>query len=569
MLWQKLPPFQPRITKIDLQYSWDRIRSPGSPSPFEMDQLSQVLSDAERDLSDYEEDIRSLESMVSDFRKKREELQRYVEHCKVYLSPIRKLPTEIMGEVFLYYQDLVGSGRDDKEFREPLRYPNSSNSQLTALFLGSMCKLWHSISLSTPRLWSRFSLFLDEDCNALSHLLKIYLLRSKQTPISFDLTIDEDYHMSSNNILSLLIAESHRWFSASWDVLCANEEVMSSLNVQRDLPLLQHIEWMGNALSADEPFGMLVGAHTPRTLTLESSFKFLDSKLRWDQLHFLCARMASSNDGVLQFIVKLTRQCPALRHLGLHFTDFPFDMPALSGQAIHLDKLESLHLENVTLYELGEIFSISTLPNLRRLSLSADNGYDSSAPNISVFSSFMERSQCPISSLHLNKFHKVGPGMTFVCEMFRYLPSLTELTVSLLNYGNSDPHDISIMKSLIHPIGTDQGREQSTLDTSDTILPLLQKLVLELPVHHLLASRIIEMVESRRIGGNLGSSQVGQGLCNFQSVTLFLWSSGSTDELPNLQIHRLEELGVEIIMCTPSCRRYIDERMGRSRFDPL
>jgi hypothetical protein len=363
MLWQRLPPFQPRITDIDLKYSWDRIRSPGSPSPSELDQLSQAISDAKQDISDYEEDIRSLEGLLSGFRRKREELKQYVERCRAYLSPIRKLPTEIMGEVFLYYQDLHRSGRDDGEFKEPLCDPYSSNSHVTALFLGSKCKLWHSISLSTPRLWSRFSLVLDRD-NALSHLLRIYLLRSKNTPLSFDLTIYKGYGMSSNDILSLLVADSHRW-----DFGDAKEEALSSLRVQKDLPLLQHIQWSGGGLSADEPFGILTGAHTPRTMSLESYDGFLCSKLRWDQLHLL--RVIGFIDGhdLLEFIVKLTRQCPALHCLELCLEDATaLDIPVLFDQAIRLDTLESLTLEYTTCYELGEIFSISTLPNLQRLS---------------------------------------------------------------------------------------------------------------------------------------------------------------------------------------------------------
>ncbi|KAF5356366.1 hypothetical protein D9758_009521 [Tetrapyrgos nigripes] len=252
------------------QFSRERIRAPGSPSSPEHTQLSQIVAEAEKDLSDYEEDLRCLD-IVSDLRKKRDDLQTYVDDCKAYLSPIRQLPTEILGEIFLYYQDLHGTCKDGR-FREPINDPVHSAQDLTALMLSSVSKLWHSICLFTP------DLSLPVEANA------------------------------------TLLRYSHRWFSTSWELCGMDEETVTCLGVQKDLPLLQYIAFS------------------------------------WSEVHFLRASNLFGDVGVVEFLTKLAGlagQCRALHSLEVQFEE-EYHEPVQLECTIRLDTLEYLCLDKVS-----------------------------------------------------------------------------------------------------------------------------------------------------------------------------------------------------------------------------
>ncbi|KAF5356419.1 hypothetical protein D9758_009525 [Tetrapyrgos nigripes] len=579
MLWQRLPSFQPRVQDIDLQSSRDRIRSSGSPTSSESSQLSKLISDARQDLSDYgkdirnlknvllqpsrdrirspgsptssessqlsklisnagqdrsdyEKDIQSLQNALLDLSKKKEELGRYVDHCKAYLSPIRRLPTEIMGEIFLYYQDLHRSARNDRQFREPLTRPlySSTSPAMTTLVLSSVCKLWHTITLATPQLWSRFSLRISEKCGSLSHLLEIYLSRSKQHPLAFDVAVNGEGPISKN-IMRLLSAHSHRWLFASLLRECLG------LNMQTDLPLLQSLEMI---YAGAESLNAFAGARTLRTVSVVGISRFLHSNLHWDQVHFLRAHRLELDAGLPKYVWELAQKCRALRSLELGFYDYPPHGTAGFTGSIHLSKLESLCLHFVKWYNVCELFSISTLPSLRKLSFSLTN-YSGPTPDIAAFSSFISRSKCSISALRLTDLRTSTAQIA--CGMLHHIPTLTELIVEEAYY-DSRYHDPPVMAPLIaalrispSPVEVDRQAGESK-----PAIPLLRRLVMEVCADNFPTSQFVDMLESR---GMLAEGCLGA----LNSVKLLLQWGGYAKNLPLPQ--PLETWpGLEIITST-------------------
>ncbi|KAF5356427.1 hypothetical protein D9758_009524 [Tetrapyrgos nigripes] len=537
MLLQTFPSFQPRVQDIDLQCSRDRIRSPGSPTSSESSQLSKLISNAEQDLSDYEKDIQSVENVLLDLSKKKEELERYVDHCKSYLSPIRRLPTEIMGEIFLNYQDLHMSDREDRQFRGPLTRPLYSSPAMTALVLSSVCKLWHTITLATPQLWSRFSLRIRGKCGSLSHLLEIYLSRSKQHPLTFDVVVNGD-GPNSNIIIRLLSAHSHRWFFANCDGRCPG------LNMQLDLPLLQSLEMQYEDADSLNAFA---GARALRTVSLVGIPRFLLSNLPWDQIQFLRALELSTGDvGLPKYVWELAQKCPALCSLELGFSDYSPHEPAVFTSSLYLSKLESLCLWFVNWCDFCELFSVSTLPSLRKLSLEL-HPFEPPGSDTATFSAFISRSQCSISILRLENLQK--STVQLACGMLHHIPTLIELILEECLYSTNQgpPVMATLIAALrISPSPVEVDRQAGE---SKPALPLLRRLAMEGRADNFPTSRFVDMLESRGMlaGGSLGA---------LKSVRLFLqWSNDAKDfTLPLLQ--PLEAWpGVEIIASTRTSRR--------------
>ncbi|KAF5343306.1 hypothetical protein D9758_016503 [Tetrapyrgos nigripes] len=569
--WQREPPFKPRVPEIisplrprvpefDPQFLWYHVQSQTFPLTPPRDQLLWILKDAENDLCDYEEDLQWLEAIVVELRGKRDELRKYIDSCKACLSPIRLLPVEIIAKISMWYQNahMHGSGRRD--FREPLsKSRDESTEVMTALVLGSVCRLWREIAFSTPSLWAQFSLVLTENCEAQQRLLDIYLSRSKEYPLSFHLNVN---HQRGNSIIiALLVNQSHRWFSTSW--LFLHDEYMSSLGLgaRMDLPHLRYIERSFGRVSEEHASCVFAGTKALQTVSFRGMSRFLHSKLCWDQIHCLSIQdFCPGSDfgpsipvGSLSTLVwHLAQICPILRSLELDIGEnYPL-VPADGTRGIYLGMLENLCLEEMRWYEVHKLFSVSTFPNLRRVSVLLDTLYAEHEGdpdmNATALSFFISRSGCSITVLRLERLCQ--NGVDIACNMLRHIPTLNDLII------REDPyrHNPSVMTTVIetldisgHPVETlsSAGEEQS-----DLILPILRRLIMEVNADYFEASGFAGMVKSRAVWGSL------------ESARLYLqWSSSTVEGSVTLlqYLKSLQGSGMEIISSTSTIRRYLKD----------
>ncbi|KAE9405673.1 hypothetical protein BT96DRAFT_791375, partial [Gymnopus androsaceus JB14] len=118
--------------------------------------------------------IKALES-------RRERLREYTVQLQSLLSPIRKVPDEIVRRVFDDCCDMnhfiVAKTRTD------------AIRSIPALALSSVCSRWRRNGLSMPEIWSRISLMWNEPIHAdhdesLLSTINIFLNRSLQSPLT-------------------------------------------------------------------------------------------------------------------------------------------------------------------------------------------------------------------------------------------------------------------------------------------------------------------------------------------------------------------------------------------------
>ncbi|KAJ7656960.1 hypothetical protein DFH06DRAFT_1298134 [Mycena polygramma] len=86
-----------------------------------------------------------------------------IRRCKGVMSPIRRLPPEIVGEILLYF---APSLRSDHRVRSRLYYecphgmPDDGVERVeTPWHLGQICRYWRTVALSLRSLWSVFDLW--------------------------------------------------------------------------------------------------------------------------------------------------------------------------------------------------------------------------------------------------------------------------------------------------------------------------------------------------------------------------------------------------------------------------
>lgn len=165
------------------------------PSAKEVNDARNASLRAKEELEKYDAEINHLQSTLDTLKSQRQLLARRDAEYSSYAAPIRRLPPEILQEIFLY--EYHAQSLPDREHRRP---------GLFVLTIASVCKRWRDVATHTPALHDRILLRRNYPlvCWRLAHSgtlpLNIY--------IDDELATDE-----ALETMRLLDAQAHRWSS--------------------------------------------------------------------------------------------------------------------------------------------------------------------------------------------------------------------------------------------------------------------------------------------------------------------------------------------------------------------
>ncbi|KAF7362689.1 hypothetical protein MVEN_00618200 [Mycena venus] len=110
------------------------------PTDAECDNIRALLQAPRKELADVTQEITRLQSLIDEATRKRDELEQYIDAHLALVSPVRRLPEDIVRAIFM----------------ETL--PASRNCTLSSdempLLLCRICKSWRALALTTPRIWA-------------------------------------------------------------------------------------------------------------------------------------------------------------------------------------------------------------------------------------------------------------------------------------------------------------------------------------------------------------------------------------------------------------------------------
>ncbi len=133
--------FQPR-TKLDFAQVRERVRSEYGPAAQSEAEITGALADVDKDLEDCDAEVHRLQSHIIHVRNQRRRLEEYKTFLRSLISPIRKLPSEILSRVF----DFVCVTNE---------LTSKNLASMPALTISGVCSRWRALSRSLPNLWSR------------------------------------------------------------------------------------------------------------------------------------------------------------------------------------------------------------------------------------------------------------------------------------------------------------------------------------------------------------------------------------------------------------------------------
>ncbi|KAJ7473998.1 hypothetical protein FB451DRAFT_1558270 [Mycena latifolia] len=207
------------------------------------DHLASTISALSGELARYDAEIGRLQAQLDRMASERAALESYYELYRSLLSPIRRLPSEILVKIFtLFCPDPLPTPLRSiaSILSAPGQDPMAQFAQESLLTLSQVCARWHSICIGTPTFWTNIQLdsvlwSTPARTSKMMTLLTNALERGGRSPLS--LTVKSSPDASYAPALELLAAHSERWQTACF--MCAASDMQHLSSVRGRLPLLQ------------------------------------------------------------------------------------------------------------------------------------------------------------------------------------------------------------------------------------------------------------------------------------------------------------------------------------------
>ncbi|KAJ7721118.1 hypothetical protein B0H16DRAFT_378208 [Mycena metata] len=348
------------------------------PQDEEIAQILALTAGPSLRLEALEDEISNLQHALQKLVEEREKLATYIDAHKALLSPARRLPHDVIEEIFMAC------------------LPTHRNCVMSAteapILLGRICSAWRDLSLSTPRLWASlhivepimhdgapWSPVLDQKAALRLATTKTWLGRSGQCTLSLSLLSGADYRDQSSIGGPTLFLDALVPFASRWE----------------------HISFVGPSSSVVPALSHLTAAHVPTLKSLAirdlhegdsvgweslgiiqapaiSSFKFfgenipaLEISLHWNHLAELeIKESAMTGDIALQVLSR----CPQLRtcRLSVKYEPDITQRPTAECPFLHTLELDSEDSLSRIMYQIFGRVSFSQLRHLELFGMGDD-----------------------------------------------------------------------------------------------------------------------------------------------------------------------------------------------------
>ncbi|SJL02796.1 uncharacterized protein ARMOST_06133 [Armillaria ostoyae] len=178
-----------------------------SPLQAECVHLEGVISEGRILLAGLKERITQHRDALEALLDQEKHVEQVIESCKAIVHPIRRIPDDIVREIFL-----TSFGVDAREGKDTL------DKSFAPLILSQVCRDWRPTALSTSRLWPSIKLDFDlyRDAMACRYLLQTCLQPSAMHDIV--LSLHNKREISGSHLIPVLLLSAPRWTSVSLSI---------------------------------------------------------------------------------------------------------------------------------------------------------------------------------------------------------------------------------------------------------------------------------------------------------------------------------------------------------------
>lgn len=163
------------LSTNQLQIQIDRVAR--SPTSLEYSHFKELTLEGERGTAVLDAEIIQAQAILDEPQRRRTALREKTDSYKACLSPVRRLPPELIAEIFQFTL-------------KPLNIPTATESPL---LLCQICSRWRDIAISLSSLWSNIYLNLyGHPATKVLPLLRLWLDRAKTSPIRMRILSNRD-----------------------------------------------------------------------------------------------------------------------------------------------------------------------------------------------------------------------------------------------------------------------------------------------------------------------------------------------------------------------------------------
>ncbi|KAK7461794.1 hypothetical protein VKT23_008226 [Stygiomarasmius scandens] len=409
-------------------YTSEKLRAKHVPFDAEIAGIQTCINDLTNNLSGYYVEIKRVEEILTKLSRQRDCLERYREEYLTLLSPIRRLPAEILSKIFQYHcqTPMFLQGARISHRISGLFKQEEGITQAPALYLSHVCSFWRELSFSIPSLWA--SLDIDIDIfNPLSYgqrrILHTFLDNSCSSPLTVKLKVGLDY--STEFVFGVLVQHSHRWQTATWEPSGGYYSIdPPSQDLSLDLSLLTSLSMKNCSLSNLQAIFRESKALQHLTLENVNFDSILGFMLSCKQVKTVVAKRQS-----IKHTLIVLANCPELQSVEIsqdHSTWYtpPFNQSSGPEEVLTIDlgKLTFLTIFADNL-DFERLFDIMTAPILTSLSLSS---LMSGTFPIRAFLGFLSRTSGILKELRLDS---IKIGESYLLEVLQHTPKVRHLGI--------------------------------------------------------------------------------------------------------------------------------------------
>ncbi|KAF9032166.1 hypothetical protein BDZ89DRAFT_597965 [Hymenopellis radicata] len=171
------------LTSYPLPFEGDFARAHHNPSRTDSSSIESSLTDPSADLTTLAQEIQRVELLLSALKTHRAHLERHIYRTTRFIqsSPIRQLPTEVLGIIFAS----ACTSFQENEYKTPLS-------------ISLVCSKWRDISISTPTLWTNIYVAPYSSACGLD-VYKHFLQRCGGIPISVKVEVPARDHLDPDD----------------------------------------------------------------------------------------------------------------------------------------------------------------------------------------------------------------------------------------------------------------------------------------------------------------------------------------------------------------------------------
>ncbi|KAF8997545.1 hypothetical protein BDZ89DRAFT_1122371 [Hymenopellis radicata] len=329
--------------------SWlKRLRTTNEPpSEDEADYVhNTVLRAIQDDTDNVDARLAELQSAANALVQERNQLVRYANSFKSLLYPIRRLPPELLMEIFQHA--CAHTSRDDSFYHTSSRWA-----------IPHVCRNGVASHYPARPFWSSIYAFLRRTSPAIP-ALDAMLHRSGTRPLTVRLvTLTYSDDLNVLDFFGRIRAQSWRWRSLEIDYSAALATAETNIHVEIYLP---------SPLSEFQKTGFSQYPNL-RTLVLRHT-SIMELDLPWPQITTLIITEAFRGD-LMSYIraLRSVRLCRYFRSISLLISD---DLPAIRGQSFMVPLLALKRLD----LAVGHVINHLILPQLEEVRLGVDHPAD-------------------------------------------------------------------------------------------------------------------------------------------------------------------------------------------------